>query len=654
MRFGTTLQQYGNKEILNIEDVAVFLGISTATVRNWIKCGNIQTISDRRYNFYLHEIQKLKEKIESGKFEKLNGRANKSKAERTFIPDEYLKSNINLDNVSNIISFIHKNKISIKVSLFLLSLNFLRANKILEYFDIQDIIAKKNIVSKNKQIGEEIKSWKSGLKADEIKDKYSFLLDCELPEQRDFLGFIYQSLLAEGKKSQNGSYYTPEFIVEKIVKDYVKKDSKVLDPCCGTGQFLLAFADKIDDPKNIYGIDIDEVAVRIARINLLVKYKDKNFTPNIVCKNTLFEIGNYDLFSLNDENIRDFDVIATNPPWGVHFLKNDTERLKNLYPQIKSFESFSYFLKKSIDLLNDKGIISFILPESILNVKTHKDIREIILRNTQIKNVFYLDRIFKNVFTPVIRLDLTKENKSQETRIIKEKETYNISQSAWINNQNFIFNIHASSIDTDIINKAYGAKHTSLSNNADWALGIVTGNNKKYVVSEKQKDFEPIYKGKDVERFILKKPTNYILFTPGKFQQAAPIEKYRAKEKLIYKFISKNLVFAYDDKQQLTLNSANIIIPKLKNYPIKVIAALFNSSLYQFIFQKKFASIKVLRSHIEQMPLPLWNEKTFEKIILLVDEVIQGKDSFQKLDNYVFEQFNFSEKEIKYITSFLR
>jgi predicted RNA methylase len=29
----------------------------------------------------------------------------------------------------------------------------------------------------------------------------------------------------------------------------------------------LAFADKIDNPKNIYGVDIDKIAVRIAKIN---------------------------------------------------------------------------------------------------------------------------------------------------------------------------------------------------------------------------------------------------------------------------------------------------------------------------------------------------------------------------------------------------
>jgi type I restriction-modification system DNA methylase subunit len=467
------------------------------------------------------------------------------------------------------------------------------------------------------------------------------------------LGFLYQSLLLEGKKSLSGSYYTPETIVNEIIKDYTKKDSKVLDPCCGTGQFLLAFSEVVENPQNIYGVDIDEIAVRIARLNILIKYKDKNFAPNIVCKNTLFEIGNYDLFSLNDENIRDFDVIATNPPWGFHFSKLDTDRLKTSFPEITSLESFSYFLKKSIDLLRNGGVISFILPESILNVKTHRDIRKIILKNTHIKKVSYLSRVFKNVFTPVIRLDLERsEKENRQIEILKEDETYTAKQSKWKKNIDYIFDIHANGVDTDIIDKIYNIRHTILFGQADWALGIVTGNNKAYIADKQQEGFEEIFKGKDVKKFVLSEPSNYIHFTPEKFQQVAPIEKYRAKEKLIYKFISKYLVFAYDDKQKLTLNSANIVIPNIPNYPIKVIAALFNSSLYQFIFQKKFSSIKVLRGHIEQMPLPLWSKKTFDDIIRIIDEIIAKKDEFEVLNNYIMDQFSLTAEEINHIKNF--
>lgn len=642
-----------SKNVIDLEKTASFLGISTATVRNWVKCGHLQTYTDnKRYFFHLSDIENVKTNIINGNLDKLNGRANKSKAERTFIPDEYLQDGVKVDDITKIINFVSENNITIPLALLLLSLNSLQKEKIISNITIQNLISK-NLVFTNKQIGEEIRAWLSEIKNSEIRSEHAFLLNCTIPKQRDALGFLYQSLQLEGKKSQSGSYYTPEAIVKEITKDYTKKDSKILDPCCGTGQFLLAFADVIENPKNIYGVDIDEIAVRIARLNILIKYKDQNFAPNIVCKNTLFEIGNYDLFSLNDENIRDFDVVATNPPWGVHFSKSDIDRLKTSFPEITSLESFSFFLKKSIDLLHDEGIISFILPESILNVKTHKDIREIILKNTHIKKVSYLNRVFKNVFTPVIRLDLKKSKKENgQIEICKENEAYTAEQSKWKNNPDFIFDIHANGFDTDIIDKIYNVRHTTLSGQADWALGIVTGNNEAYIANDKREGFEEIYKGKDVERFILGKPSNYIHFTPEKFQQVAPIEKYRAKEKLIYRFISKYLVFAYDNKQKLTLNSANIVIPKIQNYPIKVIAALLNSSLYQFIFQKKFSSIKVLRSHIEQMPLPLWSEKTFDSIIKFADQTIKNNDKFGVLDDYIMKQYSLSAEEINYIKNF--
>src|SRR3989344_3765344 len=640
--------------MLNIENTASFLGISTATVRNWVKCGYLQTLGDNtKYFFNKKDVADVKSKILNGDLEKLSKRANKAKADRTFLPDEYSQNKISFNQLNSVVDFIKSNNIDLLPALLLVSLNLLKKEKVLLEVDIQDVIKKKDLSFTNKQIEKEIKFWLSEIDEGKIRENFSFLLDCDIPKQRDVLGFLYQSLMIEGQKSQNGSYYTPSNIVDEVITEHIRKDSKVFDPCCGTGQFLLAFSDVIENPSNIYGVDIDEIAVRIARLNILIKFKNKDFAPNIVCKNTLFDIGNYNLFSLNDENIRDFDVIATNPPWGVHFSKENIENLKKLYPTITSFESFSYFLKKSIDLLRNDGVISFILPESILNVKTHKDIREIILKNSQIKKIIYLDRVFKNVFTPVIRIDIKKsEKKNGDIQICKENTKYDIEQARWLNNQDYIFDIHSNGFDAKIINRIYQVNHTTLENKADWALGIVTGNNKKFIVNKPKEGFEPIYKGKDVESFVLSEPSSYIQFTPEKFQQVAPTDKYRAKEKLIYRFISKYLVFAYDDQQKLTLNSANVIIPKIPNYPIKVITALFNSSLYQFIFQKKFSSIKILRSHIEQMPLPLWNKKTFEEIIEMVDLIIKNKTIFEKLDNYIMDKYTLTSKEKNYLKKF--
>ena len=652
--FQNSLISNNNEAVINLERTAAFLGISTATVRNWVKCGHLKTLGEEtKYVFHKKDVENVRYKILNGDLEKLNKRANKTKADKTFAPEEYAKDQNGFLQLCSIVDFVKNNDVDICSAILLVALNLLKKENILPTVSIDDVVQKKDLHIFNKQINEEIKAWFSEIKEKKLNNKFSFLLDCDIPKQRDLLGFLYQSLMVEGQKSQSGSYYTPSNLVDEIIKEHVKKDSKVLDPCCGTGQFLLAFSDVIENPSNIYGIDLDEIAVRIARLNILIKFKNKNFDPNIVCKNTLFEVGKYDLFSVNDENIRDFDVIATNPPWGAHFSKEDTEKLRKIYPTIRSLESFSYFLKKSIDLLCQDGTISFILPESILNVKTHKDIREIILKHSQIKKIVCLNRVFKNVFTPVVRIDIQKSKKNKGSIQIQAGiKKYDIEQTRLFKNRDYIFDIHASSFDEKIIDKIYAVKHTILENKADWALGIVTGNNKKFITNALKEGFEPVFTGKDVERFVLSEPSSYIQFTPEQFQQVAPAEKYRAKEKLIYKFISKYLVFAYDDAQKITLNSANVVIPKIKNYPIKVIAALFNSSLYQFIFQKKFASIKVLRNHIEQMPLPLWDEKTFFEIVKRVDRTLKNSDCYEALDHYIMNQYSLSSQEINYIKAF--
>ena len=48
---------------------------------------------------------------------------------------------------------------------------------------------------------------------------------------------------------------------------------KVLDPCCGTGNFLLQLPESVD-LADIYGTDTDAVSICIARLNMALKYPD--------------------------------------------------------------------------------------------------------------------------------------------------------------------------------------------------------------------------------------------------------------------------------------------------------------------------------------------------------------------------------------------
>ncbi|MBO5622239.1 MAG: DNA methyltransferase, partial [Butyrivibrio sp.] len=189
----------------------------------------------------------------------------------------------------------------------------------------------------------------------------------------------------------------------------------------------------------------------------------------------------------------------------------------------------------------------------------------------------------------------------------------------------------------------------TLKGNATFGLGIVTGDNKKFISEKKTSKNEPVLKGSDIDKYRYNTPGNYISFDPENFQQVAPEGIYRAKEKLLYKFISKDLVFAYDDTGILSLNSCNILIPQLPGLDIKYVLAILNSSVAQFYYSKMFGSVKVLRSHLEQIPIPVADKMSQRDIIKAVDQLIEGGGSAKQksFDEKISRLYGLSTSEYK-------
>ena len=200
---------------------------------------------------------------------------------------------------------------------------------------------------KNDVIKKEINWWLEKIEDKKLDKNYTDLLSIPIPKVVDILGLVYQSLSTEGSKAEGGSYYTPKKVVDEIIDNYVDVNHLVLDPCCGTGQFILSVARKVKDPSKIWGFDIDEKAVRLARLNLILTFPNVDFEPHIYHKNTLTETSTSDLFSEN--NIPKFDVIATNPPWGVHFSKNEICELENLFQKLNQAKHFHTLSKKDLN-----------------------------------------------------------------------------------------------------------------------------------------------------------------------------------------------------------------------------------------------------------------------------------------------------------------
>ena len=117
----------------------------------------------------------------------------------------------------------------------------------------------------------------------------------------------------------------------------------------------------------------------------------------------------------------------------------------------------------------------------------------------------------------------------------------------------------------------------------------VTGNNKKYISDKKNNENERVLSFSVTTKYHINPTTNYIIFKPESFQQIAPTKMYRAQEKLLYRFISSQLVFAYDNKQTLSLNSCNIVIPRIPDIKMKY-ESLIQELLNLFINENSILS----------------------------------------------------------------
>lgn len=221
------------------------------------------------------------------------------------------------------------------------------------------------------------------------------------------------------------------------------------------------------------------------------------------------------------------------------------------------------------------------MPESILNVSTHKNIRKFLLSLNRNIVIHPLGMAFKGVQSECVLLKLSEIVK-EDIKITVQKDTeYNLKPEN-IYKPDYFISYDVSENDEKILNKLYYSKSVKLCPDTKFALGIVTGNNKKYIHEIKGEAEEPIFRGKDILPYKLKLPETFIKFTPEIFQQMAPVEMYRSK-KIVYKFISDKIVCALDTNS-LVLNSANIIISN--NYPMEILVCLFNSPIYSFVYQK--------------------------------------------------------------------
>lgn len=364
------------------------------------------------------------------------------------------------------------------------------------------------------------------------------------------IGF-FEFLIDNDDKIKNGIFFTPKYIAEYIttitMSDYADdlKSVNIIDPGCGCGIFLVTAAEylykktglPIDEiiEKNIYGIDIFEDNARrsVLVMKLLsAKYGGSYETikPNIIsadCLKTEWK----QLFNVNS-----FNCILGNPPYiNPHNMNNDTIKfLKESFYTTKegTINIFYAFLEKGIIELNNKGSLSFIVPNNFLTIKSAKILREYLQKNNLIYKI--LDFGDNMVFNPIrtynciISLNFNKKEYFEYT-VLKNTDDINKSISNCSYNKMKISHLNKNGwnlVDNNTRKNVIKIESQLIPIKNFIRTGIATLNDKVYIVN---KDDIGYYKIINNEKYYIENDLIKPLFKVSelkKHDNANEVKKY--------------------------------------------------------------------------------------------------------------------------------
>ena len=201
----------------------------------------------------------------------------------------------------------------------------------------------------NKEIQEIVSS------VTEIKDGKVVITDDVTEDIRAIARMYVSGGIAKEGRGVLDEYYTDGKIVDAIgslIAPLLPKGKRlrVLEPSVGMGNFLSAIP--TERTSKVVTFEINETTARIAKI----------LHPDIDVNVRSFETEFIDDFGNKKSILQKYDVVVGNPPYGAH-----RGVYKGLGEESKISRYEDYFVKRSLDVLNDGGVLAMVLPSSWLD-----------------------------------------------------------------------------------------------------------------------------------------------------------------------------------------------------------------------------------------------------------------------------------------------
>ena len=365
-----------------------------------------------------------------------------------------------------------------------------------------------------------------------------------------------------------GAYYTPAALVEAALALLPRPLGGVVDLACGEGAWLEGAAQRWPGTA-LTGVDIDPAAIAIARDRL-------PGATLLVADGTQHGGGV-------------FDCVVGNPPWGAGRVGHVR----------RGAESVSAFIDAAVEHLAVGGRLCLLVPAAWLEVAAHAPARRRLCAAAAIERIVPLGDVFAGVHSPAALLIARREPDAQaRARQVVQTPRGPVAQAELVREAACALNARLTPAERALAARLERNRER-LAGRVRFILGVVTGDNRRALGD----DGEPIVTGRDVAPMRIATPRRHLCVPLGRVQQAAPRAAY-ARHKVVYRFVSSHPVAAVDRDGRLTLNSANAFAVDDATLELDFIAAWLNSSTVRWLHRARFAMPRVLRSHLERLPLP--------------------------------------------------
>ena len=449
----------------------------------------------------------------------------------------------------------------------------------------------------------------------------------------------------------------------------------IVDPACGSGaflnqalDFLIAEHKYVDElqaklfgdalvlsdvegsilENNLFGVDLNEESVEIAKLSLWLRTAQRNrklnsLNNNIKCGNSLIDdakIAGDKAFNWQNEFPQvfekgGFDVVIGNPPYVS--VKSNSYFEKKFYT-INCGDLYALFYEQSINLINNGGLVGLITPSSFLTNIGYLNLRNYLL-NFKINIIIDLgEKVFSDASVDSAILIL--ENKESDDNFIKCSSSdfvfKNINKKTFLNYSNNIFNIYANPIAFKLTSKI-DKKTNKLDDYIKFSRGLEFGFSSDKIFSFKENDdYKPVLCGGNISKNRIFFENKYIQFdqsNPSIFKSKEIYEN----EKILVKRIGNTIIGSYDDKGFYNVCDVyNLQLKSEEFYSLKVISFIINSKLINFYYDTNFKSVKKLFpkipiQNLKLLPIPKYNKQNQKPFIEKADLMLSLNKDLQEI-----------------------